>query len=447
MRGENSGPITVGFVALGCPKNIIDSEKMLAELAQAGMVITTDVSEADVAVINTCGFIAPAKAEALEEIRRAVEYKKKGRLKRVVVAGCLPQRLGRRLFEEIEGIDAVVGLGQRDSIVKVVRDSLAATTPVACLGPPGGNVSDDRVRLRITPKHWAYLRISEGCNHRCSFCTIPAIRGRYRSKPAELVVAEASELASAGVVELCVVGQDVTYYGRDLGETDGLPQLLKRLEQIEGLKWLRLLYLNPSQISDALIETIATSTKIVPYMDIPLQHISDDILKRMHRPDTKEKIYALIEKIRRSIPQVVLRTTFIVGFPGETEQQFNELLEFVKRVRFDALGCFKFYAEEGTEAAKMPSQIPEELKQSRMEKLMLTQQQIAFAKNRERLGESLQCLVDTVDRRGLATGRFYAQAPEIDSHCIIEDCSAQPGKFIEAEVVGWRGYDLVVRQV
>ena len=453
--------VSVGLVALGCPKNIVDSEKMLAEIGQAGFVLSGDVDNTDVVVVNTCGFIAPAKDEALQAIRHAVDRKLKGAVKKVIVAGCLPERLGRELFDQADGIDAIVGLGQRDAIARIIEKTIRSDRSAAYLDHSRGVVSegvpnrekqllpvpDDRGRLLITPAHWAYLRISEGCNHNCSFCTVPAIRGRFRSKPAELVLAEAVELVSAGAVELNIVAQDTTYYGRDLKITNALTAILEELEKITDLVWIRLMYLYPAEIRNRLIEVIARSEKIVHYLDIPIQHINNKILKDMRRPDTKERIRRLIEKLREAIPDCLLRTTLIVGFPGETERQFNELLEFVKWAEFDALGCFKFYPESGTGAAEMPSQVLDRIKQQRLEELMLTQQKIAFAKNKNRIGSTLTCLVDSVDAGGTGQGRFYGQAPDIDSVCLIKNCSAKPGEFINAKVVGTKDYDLIVEQI
>ncbi len=451
MTRKKHKSVTVGFVALGCPKNIVDSERMLAEIAQAGLVITTEPENADVVVINTCGFIAPAKAEALEAIDDAVAWKTTGTVKKIIVAGCLPERLGRELLDQADGIDAIIGLGQRDAIVQIIKNTLisdekAAFLEHACETTRAG-ILDDRARLLINSGHWAYLRISEGCDHRCSFCTVPSIRGRFRSKPQELILAEAAELVSAGVVELNVIAQDTTYYGRDLKIKNALPALLKELEETADLRWVRLMYAYPAGIDEELIETIAASEKIVHYIDMPIQHINNEILKDMRRPDTKERICSLIEELRSAIPDIVLRTTFIVGFPGETEEQFAELLEFVKWAKFDALGCFKYYPESGTAAAKMPGQIPDRIKEERVEELMLTQQKIAFARNKKLLGGKLTCLVDSIDAGGSGKGRFYGQAPDIDSVCLIENCSAKPGCFISTRVVNTKGYDLIVEQI
>ncbi|MHC4111916.1 MAG: 30S ribosomal protein S12 methylthiotransferase RimO [Planctomycetota bacterium] len=447
MAKKKQNSAIICFVALGCPKNIIDSEKMLADIAQTGFLITTDPENADVVVINTCGFIAPAKAEALEAIRHTVHCKLNGTVKKVIVAGCLSERLGRHLFEQTEGIDAIVGLGQRDNIAQIIEKTLHSGQPVAFLTQSPHTISDDRTRLLITPGHWAYLRISEGCNHKCSFCTIPAIRGSFRSKPERLVLAEAAELVSAGVVELNIIAQDTSYYGRDLKIKNGLSRLLKKLEEIDGLKWIRLMYLCPAGIDEKLIETIATSEKVVHYLDIPIQHVNNEILKAMRRPETKDRLQRLIEKLRSVIPDCLLRTTIIVGFPGETDRQFKELLDFIEWAEFDALGCFTFYPESGTGAAEMSAQVPEEIKQQRLDELMLAQQKIAFAKNKNRIGGKLTCLVDSVDNEDIGRGRFYGQAPDIDSICIIQNCSASPGHFIDTRVVGTKDYDLLVQQI
>ena len=446
MTGKHKDSVRVGFIALGCPKNIVDSEKMLGEIAQSGFIITARVEQADIVVINTCGFIAPAKEEAFEAIKEAVGLKRKGKVKKVIVAGCLPERIKEDIFRQVNGVDAIVGLGGRDDIGKIINKVLNDNKvfnflderPAAC---------DDRGRLIIGPRHKAYLRISEGCDWKCSFCTVPEIRGPFRSKPAELVLAEAKELAESGVKELIVVGQDITSWGKDLQIKDGLTGLLKELEKIKEFKWIRLLYLYPAMIKDALLETMAQSEKIVHYLDIPLQHINDRILKGMRRAGSSKSIHKLVERIKRKLTDVVLRTTFIVGFPGESDGQFGELVDFVRWARFDAMGCFKYYAEDGTKAARIEGQIPEKVKESRLEKLMLIQQQIAFEKNRNRVGSELECIVDEVDGRGGGRGRFYGQSPDIDSICLIKKCRAGAGDFVRVKVVDTRDYDLLVEQI
>ena len=439
--------LKVGFIALGCPKNTVDSEKMLAKIAEAGMLITAEIEQADVIIINTCGFIAPAKDEALEEIRFAVECKKAGGVKKVIVTGCLAQRMGKEMLEEISGIDAVIGLGQRDNIAEIIQKTVKSNNAALYLEDADDSDLDDSTRLLITPSHSAYLRISEGCDHKCSFCTIPAIRGPFKSKPENIIMAEAKQLCDSGVAELNIIAQDTAYYGRDLNIKNGLAKLIRKIEEMPGTKWIRLMYLYPAGITDELIRTVAESKKILHYFDMPIQHINDDILKNMRRPERKENICGLIEKLKKEIGDIALRTTVIVGFPGETDEQFEELVDFIKWARFDALGCFSYYAEEGTEAAEMAGQVREEIKKERVEKLMLAQQEIAFEKNRERIGDEFICLVDSVDEDGQYWGRSYAQAMDIDSLCLIGNCSAELGQFVKVKVTGTKDYDLVVEQI
>jgi ribosomal protein S12 methylthiotransferase len=438
---------TVGFIALGCPKNMVDSERMLALIAQAGFCITQDADNADVVVINTCGFIAPAKAEALDAINNAVKRKQKGHIQKIIVAGCLAQRMGKSLLSETAGIDAILGLESRDNIVDIIQSALTSDKPVSAVTATLKIPCDDRTRLRITPPHWAYLRISEGCNKKCSFCTIPAIRGKARSKPKQLILAEASQLVASGTVELNIIAQDITAYGHDLDIQNALPKLLTDLAKIPRLRWIRLLYLYPTGITERLIETVADSDKILPYFDVPLQHINPQILKAMRRPHSKDKIRRIIETLRTRIPGCVLRTTFIVGFPGETDARFNELLDFIKWAQFDNLGCFPFYPEQGTPAAGLPHQIPDNAKKLRIEKLMLAQQKIAFDKNKSRIGTILTCLVDSIDKNHTAKARFFGQAPDIDPICIIRDCRVPAGSLINAKITGSKNYDLLCKQI
>jgi ribosomal protein S12 methylthiotransferase len=445
---RNKSCVTVGFVALGCPKNMVDSERILAQIARAGLIITQDADNADVVIINTCGFISPAKDEALDAIRKAVRQKQKGRVRKVIVAGCLPQRLGKALLEQTPGIDAIVGLEHRDNIVEVIKKTLLNDSLVQLVKPDFTALPDDRVRLRITPRHYSYLRISEGCSRKCAFCTIPAIRGKSRSKPKGTVIAEAKDLVHSGAVELNIIGQDITTYGRDLKSGENLPDLLTDLVKIPRLAWIRLLYLYPTGITDRLIDTVASCEKIVPYFDIPLQHINPHILKLMRRPHSKDRICRLIEKFRTRLPDCVIRTTLIVGFPGETDARFEELLDFVKWARFDHLGCFTYYPEEGTPAARFPHQIPLKIKKQRYDEIMKAQQRIVFEKNKSRLGQTITCLIESVsEKRKTAAARFFGQAPQIDSLCIIKHCNASPGDFIRVKIIGSRGYDLLCRQI
>ena len=442
-------PITVGFVALGCPKNIVDSESMLAKIGQADFIISPDPDNADVVVINTCGFIAPAKEEALDAIRQAVGQKKKGCIRKVVVTGCLSERMGQTLADEVPEIDAIVGLAQRDHIAEIIADCLnikKAAPPKTYLESVGIGIHDDRGRLLITPQHWAYLRISEGCDRQCAFCTIPAIRGKFRSKPMDIVLDEAKELVNFGAVELSLIAQDSNYYGKDTKTQNGLLGLVNELEKIPALQWIRLMYLYPAGIDDTLIETIAKSQKILPYIDMPIQHINNTILKLMRRADTKEHTIKLIEKLRTAMPDVVLRTTVIVGFPGETDEQFAELLDFVKWAQFDALGCFPFFPEVNTPAAQLPHPIPDEVKDRRVDDLMTLQQEIIFKKMDAQVGRELTVLVDeTHDDH--AIGRYYGQAPHIDSVCIIQNCTVHTGRLIRAKITGRSDYDFLVEQI
>ena len=450
MKPKTNTP-TIGFITLGCPKNQIDSEKTLGRLIEAGMLISADPDAADVVLINTCGFIAPAKSESLDAIRQAVDHKKQGNVQRVVVLGCLSQRMKDDLFEEVPGIDAVVGLEQRDDIVRIVTEALQSSGHGSYLevlpGRKPHQISDDRSRLLIGGQHSAYLRISEGCDHRCSFCTIPAIRGPFRSKPQQQVLEEARELAQAGVVELNLVAQDTTSYERDLKHKEGLAHLLQALAEVDGLPWIRLMYIYPTGLSEKLIQVIASTDKLVHYLDIPIQHAHDRILQQMRRPDRQADLRDLMGRLRQHIPDIVLRTTVIVGFPGETEQEFADLVDFVRWARFDALGAFPYYPESGTAAAGLPDQIPEAVKEERLERLMLAQQDIAFAKNRDRLGDTLTCLVDSHEPDNSTIARFYGQAPDIDSVCLLPECSAAPGDFIQARITDSDNYDLIAHQI
>jgi len=439
--------ISVGFVALGCPKNTVDSERMLAHIVEAGMLISHDPDQADAVIINTCGFIEPAKAESIDVIRHALDCKHKGHVKKVLVAGCLSQRMGDALLEEVPGIDAVIGLEQRDRIAEIIFQTLKQDRPEVFLEPQltqkGHSVSQDNARLLIGPAHKAYIRISEGCDHSCSFCTIPSIRGPFRSKPEDQVVQEAIELVQAGVKELNVVAQDTTSYERDLKVKEGLAGLLTRLNALEGLPWIRLMYLYPTGVSDILIQTLATSEHILRYLDIPIQHASNRILKAMRRPDKQSHLRDLIERLRQAMPDIILRTTVIVGFPGETDEEFQELLSFIEWAQFDALGCFPYFQEPGTEAAALPDQIEDSVKQQRVEQLMLVQQAVVFAKNKQRIGDTLTCLVDEIGPDSTGVARYYGQAPDIDSVCLITNCTAKPGDFIQVRVTAAQDYDLV----
>ncbi len=437
---EPRKPLHVALVSLGCPKNLVDSEKILAHLGAGGCVVGAPIAEADVIIVNTCGFIAPAVEESMAAIAEAVACKQAGRARRVVVAGCLVNRDGEALYDLAPGIDAVVGVNDRDQILAAVMGRGRVSRVSGCSGATGS----DAGRFRLTPRHTAYLRIAEGCGRKCTFCTIPALRGPFRSKPREQVLDEAAELIADGAVELNVIAQDTTSYGRDLdGEVD-LASLLRDVAGLDGIEWVRLMYAHPRGLTDELIDTLAGSRRVVPYVDIPLQHISDGVLKRMGRGVTRTRIERLLDKMRRRIDGLVLRTTFLVGFPGETTEQFDELLAFVRGFRFDALGVFPFYPEEGTPAARLPGRVPRDVVQQRREAIMLAQQEIAFQANEQRIGSQVRVLVDSADPGGICVGRHYGQAPDIDSICRLTE-PRPPGSFVDGRVAGHDDYDLIVR--
>ncbi|MFW6146347.1 MAG: 30S ribosomal protein S12 methylthiotransferase RimO [Planctomycetota bacterium] len=441
-------PTVVALVPLGCPKNLIDSEAMLGALATDGCVVSLDMTDADVVVINTCGFLDAARAEAMEVINEAVTLKAAGRIRRVVVAGCLAQRDGDAIRAAAPAVDAIVGVNNRDDLTRAVLGegtaTLTETYADAVRAAGGPVVADDAARLRLTPAHTAYLRISEGCSQGCSFCTIPAIRGSFRSKPLERVLAEARELVGDGAVELNVIGQDTTAYGRDLEDEPSLADLLRALNGLDDLRWIRVLYAYPTGVTDEIIDAMASCEKVVPYLDVPLQHIADPVLERMGRRTTRAQTEALLATLRERIERIAIRTTFIVGFPGETEAQFDELLDFIKAFRFDAMGVFAYSNEPGTPAARLEGAVPADEAARRVEALMLAQQAIAFAAGDARTGEMLDVLVDGVDADGRCLGRHAGQAPDVDGVCYLTD-PRPDGRIVPARVVGRDDYDLVVR--
>ncbi len=445
-KNTNNKTINVGLISLGCPKNTVDSEAMLGRIAHCGYTIVGDINIADVVIVNTCGFIAPAKQEAVDQLKDVAKYKDNGRLKLIIAAGCLAQRMGEKLKELVPQIDIIVGLAERDRIDEIIYQNLEDINHSLYLSENNSFIADDRGRLLTTPGHYAYLRISEGCDRRCAFCTIPDIRGPFRSKPIKDIAREAEELAKYGVKELVIIAQETNNYGKDIGIAGGLIELLSVLENF-SFEWIRVMYMYPAAVTDELIAKIAASKKILPYIDIPIQHINNDILKSMRRVDTKEKTTALIEKLRAAMPDIVLRTTIITGYPGETDAQHQELVEFIKWAKFDALGCFTYFPEEGTTAAALDGQIPQEVKDKRLDEIMTTQQEIVFAKNEAMIGREFNILIDRICEDGSAEGRYYGQAPEIDSLCIIEKCKSKAGRLIKARVEDYCDYDLVVKQI
>jgi ribosomal protein S12 methylthiotransferase len=470
---------SVAFVSLGCPKNLVDSEKMLGMLAEDGIAVTPDHDEADAIVINTCGFLDASKVESLEVIREALAAKaaaeKDGRAKRVIVAGCLVQRQKAQLLQEVPDVDALVGVFDRENIVKAVRGGgfeamgeagrdLGQYHVVSTyIGKPTkadigkGYRESDRTRLRLTPRHYAYLRVSEGCNQGCTFCTIPSIRGRMRSKPLPDILSEAEELLADGAFELNLIGQDTTSYGEDIGfhaVGEGLSGMLRALDRLVAKKapgsWLRLMYAYPSCFTDEMIKTLADCRHVVKYIDMPLQHINDEVLHAMRRKVTRKQIETLLEKLRKWVPGMTLRTTFISGFPGETEAQHRELLAFVKDFGFENVGVFEFSPEPGTPAGRLheTAGVPAEAATRRKEEIMLAQQEVVFRKNAAMVGQTIKVLVDeTNPRKKTAVARHTGQAPDIDGRVLLNKCTAAPGELVAVRVDDYNYYDLVATPV
>jgi ribosomal protein S12 methylthiotransferase len=401
---------------------------------------------ADVVVVNTCGFIADARTESYDAIAEMLRLKKRGRVGRVIVTGCLAERDKARLLEKYPEIDQLLGVFARDEIVTTLgRLDRGEDEQRGVFRPAPSCPLPDTGRRRITLGHLAYLKIAEGCNRSCSFCSIPQMRGPYASKPLEQVVAEAQELAADGVRELVLVAQDTTFYGLDIYGRPRLAELLRRLEEVRGLAWIRLMYLYPMYITDELIEALAGCSKVLPYLDLPLQHINDDVLRRMRRPVDRRQIEQLLDQLRQRIDGLALRTTLMTGFPGETEEQFAELLDFVVRRRFERLGAFAFCPEPGTPAEELDGQVPDAVKQSRRDRLMAAQQEIAFAWNAAQVGRRLDVMIDgrVADEPQAYVGRTYADAPEIDGQIYVTGKDLSPGQIVSCEVVTAEGYDLV----
>jgi len=443
---------SLAFVSLGCPKNTVDSERMLGKLASDGFTLTPDADGADVVVVNTCGFIEPARQESLGVIREMLELKRRGRVGAVVVAGCLAERKKDDLLNEVPGVDHIVGVFGREDIVGVVTRSLQsklADEQRSLFRPAPVRAFEDTARLRVTRRHYAYLKVSEGCDRLCTFCAIPGMRGKHVTKPIEEVVREARELAADGVRELNIVAQDTTYYGLDLYGRVRLAELLRELDQVDGIEWIRILYAYPAYFTDDLIRTLADAKKILPYLDMPLQHISDRMLRRMQRRVDRAATEELLAKLRAAIAGLTLRTTFIVGFPGETEEEYAELREFIEEQRFDRLGVFPYSREPGTPADRLPDHIPEEIKNERRDRLMALQQAIAFEHARERIGTEAEVIVDAADPEipghYLARGPF--DAPEIDCLVRLKGKNLRPGDLVRSRITGADGYDLAARAI
>lgn len=437
----------VGMVSLGCPKNQMDAELMLAKLKNAGMELTADSGLADVVIVNTCGFIEDAKKESIDQILEFAQLKKEGRIKRIIVTGCMAERYKEELVKELPECDAVLGLGANGDIAEAVETVMRGERLVRF--PAKGCWSMDGERLQTTPGFFAYLRVGDGCNNCCTYCAIPLIRGRLRSRELDTVVEEARKLAQDGVKELILVAQDTTLYGTDLCGHSLLPELLDKLCEIEGLLWIRLLYCYPEHITDRLLEVIAAQEKIVKYMDIPIQHASGKILKAMNRTGDAASLTALMKHIRQSVPGIVLRTTVMTGFPGEGIKEFAELCEFIREVKFERLGCFAYSAEEGTTAAKMPDQVDEKVKQHRRDLVMQEQTRITEEYNRAQIGKTIDVLVENYDRYAECWfGRSAADAPDIDCKVFFtcapgSEHAVRPGDRIRVRVTDTMDWDLV----
>jgi ribosomal protein S12 methylthiotransferase len=469
--------VKIGFISLGCPKNLVDSEVMLGLAEREGHEIVQDASTADALVVNTCAFIDRAKQESVDTILEMAELKKQVEGRRLIVTGCLAERYREELRKEIPEIDAVLGTGEvtgladalsgtargepgtaqplafyRRDPVRTVQATSAPASPVFGLDLPTYIYDADTPRRRTTPAHYAYVKIAEGCDYKCAFCIIPKMRGRYRSRSIESIVAEATRLGAEGVKELLLISQDTTFYGIDRGKRDGLPRLLRALNTVEGIEWIRLLYLYPTTITDEVIDAMADLEKVCKYVDLPLQHASDSVLKRMRRPGTRASYLRLLDGIRSRMPMVSLRTTFIAGFPGETERDVETLESFLDEVGFDHVGVFTYSHEEGTSAFDFEDDVPAEVKEDRRARLMTRQRTLVARRQAARIGSRARLVVDgpSPEHEWVVRGRLAGQAPDIDPVVYLTDAdpaALRTGQFLDVEIVGAEGYDLVARPV
>ena len=434
----------IGMISLGCPKNQVDAEHMLALMDAEGWEIVDYVDGCDAVIVNTCGFIDDAKKEAIENILDMVELKKEGVISKIIVTGCLAQRYKDEIVKEIPEDDAVIGIGANGDIIKTVEEVMSGVDTIEKY-PPQCDLPLEGQRILTTPHYWAYLKIGEGCSNRCTYCTIPSIRGNMRSRSIENVIDEAKQLAESGVKELILIAQDTTSYGLDLYGELKLPELLNELCKIDSIEWIRLLYCYPDRITDELIETMKNQEKVVNYIDLPLQHADDKILKAMNRRGDQALIRNVISKLREEIPDVVIRTTFIVGFPGEGEEEFETLAEFVNEIEFDRLGVFTFSPQEGTPAFDMEDQVDEDIKTRRGEVIMQDQYSIMEEKNNEKIGKTYRVVVEDYDGYSDSyTGRTYMDAPEIDG--LVKFTSHKDldiGDFVDVEIFDVEDYDLI----
>ena len=440
--------IRVGMVSLGCPKNQMDAELMLAKLENAGFTITAESGLADVVIVNTCGFIEDAKKESIENILEFATLKSEGQIKKVIVTGCMAERYREEVARELPECDAVIGLGANRDIVKVVNEVMAGKTVASFPDKACWELDGDR--LQTTPSFFAYLRIADGCDNRCTYCAIPLIRGGLRSRSEEAIVEEAKTLAANGVKELVLVAQDVTAWGQDLYGESRLPQLLRALCAVDGLRWIRLLYCYPEHITDELLTVMQTEEKIVKYMDIPLQHVSGDVLRRMNRRGDVASLKALVARIREAVPGIVLRSTVMVGFPGESKADFATLCDFVKEVGIERLGCFAYSPEDGTPAAALDGQVSDKIKQRRRDIVMQEQALVTDRYNAAQIGRTVDVLVESFDRYAECWfGRTAADAPDIDGKVFFtaDTRRPQPGEFVQVKITDTMDWDLMGEMV
>ena len=440
---------TVGMVSLGCAKNQVDGEVLMASLKNAGFLPVDDAALADIAIVNTCGFIESAKRESIEEILELAALKKEGKIKKLVITGCLSERYQKEMHQELPEADAVLGIGANGDIAPLLTKMMEENTYVESF-PDKARMPLCGDRELTTPSYFAYVKIAEGCDNRCSYCAIPLIRGGYRSRTMESIEAECKSLVANGAKELVLIAQDTSRYGIDLYGEYSLAKLMRRLCRIDGLRWLRVLYCYPDSITDELLDTMAREEKIVKYIDLPLQHASGPILKAMNRRGDRQSLTALMNKIRERVPGVVLRTTLITGFPGETEEDFTELAEFVKDVKFERLGCFAYSQEEGTPAAELPGQLDEEVKAHRAELIMDRQMEIMERQGMELIGKTLEVLVEGYDRYAECWfGRSWRDAPDVDGKIFFTTGGKRPrlGSFVQVMVEDCMDCDLTGRLV
>ncbi len=437
----------VGMVSLGCPKNTVDSERVLGDLVTSGYDLTPDENDAEIIIVNTCGFIESAKKESIDTILEMARKKIDGKCQKLIVTGCLAERHTQELLDEIPEIDHMLGVGQYPQLKNILEEGdFDSRNHVATPAEYYESYTD---RLLTTAFYTAYLKIAEGCSNRCAFCIIPKMRGPMRSRSPESILAEAENLAQRGVKEFNIISQDTTMYGFDLAMKDGLARLLKGMAKIDGVEWMRLLYCYPTFLNSDVIDYIASEKKVCRYIDVPLQHTHDEMLKSMKRQETEGGVRKMIDELRLKIPEIALRTTFITGFPGETDEHFKHMLRFICEMQFDHVGIFTYSDEEGTTAFDYPGRVPEEVKEERKNILMEFQKEIALRKNQEKVGQIESVLVEGFDAQEnyIMTGRLASQAPDIDGQVILEKCEAEPGEIVPMRIIAVADYDLVAEPV